>query len=186
MICYLVRHGKDDDSVRGGWGSSKLTSEGIQQSLSLADYIFENQSMLNIKRILSSDLVRARQTAECISNKLGISIELRKEFRETNNGILAGMPNDIATKQYPNLFWDSLEWDECYPDGESPKLFYDRIYAAWNKLLAEHDEQEENIILITHGGVINAILKIDAGEIFSNKDKSERICNAKLIPMIVR
>lgn len=29
MICYLVRHGKDDDSVRGGWSKSPLSDEGI-------------------------------------------------------------------------------------------------------------------------------------------------------------
>lgn len=31
MICYLVRHGQDDDTVRGGWGNSELTETGIEQ-----------------------------------------------------------------------------------------------------------------------------------------------------------
>ena len=37
MICYLVRHGKDDDSVRGGWSDYSLTKvdrccmEGFQK-----------------------------------------------------------------------------------------------------------------------------------------------------------
>lgn len=30
MICYLVRYGQDDDSVRGGWSDCPLTELGIQ------------------------------------------------------------------------------------------------------------------------------------------------------------
>lgn len=37
MICYLVRHGQDDDSVRGGWSDCTLTELGIQQSIELAN-----------------------------------------------------------------------------------------------------------------------------------------------------
>lgn len=54
------------------------------------------------------------------------------EFREINNGSLAGMPKEQARSQYPGIYYSALEWEQAYPDGESPKLFYERVSAAWN------------------------------------------------------
>ena len=42
MICYLIRHGQDDDSMRGGWSDCPLTVLGIQQSTALADNLSNN------------------------------------------------------------------------------------------------------------------------------------------------
>ena len=81
MICYLIRHGKDDDTVRGGWSKSDLTDEGMKQAESLADYINENKTKLNVERLFSSDLPRAVQTATPISKVLNLEIELVPEFR---------------------------------------------------------------------------------------------------------
>ena len=61
MICYLVRHGKDDDTVRGGWSQQPLTDEGKAQADELASFV--QISGLEIKHIYSSDLLRAMQTA---------------------------------------------------------------------------------------------------------------------------
>lgn len=36
MKIYIVRHGQDDASVRGGWSISPLTATGIKQSYALA------------------------------------------------------------------------------------------------------------------------------------------------------
>ena len=52
MICYLVRHGKDDDTVRGGWSQYPLTEEGIQQAEALAAQIANHT---NIRIIYSRD-----------------------------------------------------------------------------------------------------------------------------------
>ena len=47
MYIYLIRHGKDDETVRGGWSNSPLTEEGILQVHRLADEIEKNQNLLN-------------------------------------------------------------------------------------------------------------------------------------------
>ena len=123
MTCYLIRHGQDDRGVRGGWSSSGLTDEGRLQVKNLVDYISENRNELKIERLFSSDLPRAAETSMPISKAPNLEIELMSEFRETNNGILAGMLNDVADKEYPGLFWNTLEWDEPYPHGESPLAY---------------------------------------------------------------
>jgi len=183
MICYLIRHGKDDPSVRGGWSQSSLTSEGRLQAETLADYIKKNNDELKIERLFSSDLPRAIETALPISANLNLEMELKPEFRETNNGIFAGMPNDIANKKYPGLFWNTLDWDEPYPQGESPRIFYERIMNAWAKFSEIIINENKNVILVTHGGVINVIFSIVENMSFSNKAKMERINHATLIPL---
>ena len=57
MICYLIRHGKDDESVRGGWSSTPLTEQGIADVHRLSVDLASNKAM-NIARIYASDLLR--------------------------------------------------------------------------------------------------------------------------------
>ena len=74
MICYLVRHGRDDESVRGGWSGQSLTEEGVQQAKRLAEYVRENRDALDIRRLYTSDLPRARQTAEPVAQVLDMPL----------------------------------------------------------------------------------------------------------------
>ncbi|MBP1917458.1 putative phosphoglycerate mutase [Lederbergia galactosidilyticus] len=92
MTIYLVRHGKDEEGFRGGWSKRGLIEEGFQQSKKLGDYLKEHELEFNIKRIISSDLRRAMETAKPIANRLQLPLEQSKDWRETNNGVLAGMP----------------------------------------------------------------------------------------------
>lgn len=173
MKIYLARHGKDEDGYRGGWSMRGLTETGKIQAKSLADHLSNEKSKYNIKTIFSSDLKRAKETALPVSEKLGLRIEYLEELREMNNGDLAGIPNDIANERYPSLYFNSLAMNESYPNGESPNEFYRRI----NKLLvqlikdAEAGVIESNILLITHGGVINIIYYIINKLEWSNQAK---------------
>lgn len=181
MICYLVRHGQDDDTVRGGWGNSSLTDSGIQQVKSLSDYINKNNSTIKIDKIYSSDLHRAKQTAEIIAGNNDLSIEYLPEFREVNNGDLAGLKNEIADIKYPDMYWRKLKFDEHYPNGESPKEFYERISAAWHDFCKKIKVQDENAMLVTHGGVIQIILCIVNNEEYTNSRNRYSVSAAELI-----
>lgn len=183
MIIYLVRHGQDDDTCRGGWSNHALTSEGIQQSENLAIELYNNKNKYNITKIYSSDLIRAQQTAKILADKIDIPIHFTSEFREVNNRDLAGLKNEIANIKFPNLYWRKLEWDEHYPNGESPKEFYERIKSAWNKLIKTEKNNKGNIILVTHGGVINIIKSINLNQEYSNKIRYKGIESASLIPI---
>ena len=169
MTCYLVRHGKDDESVRGGWSDSPLCDEGIAQVMELADQIVQHDD-LNFGVIFASDLVRTIQTAKILQEMLKVPVEFSPQFREVNNGCLAGMKNDIATKLYPGLYWSTLDWEERYPDGESPKEFYDRISSAWIDFKKQIQELSNDVMLVTHGGVINVIRCLEEGKKYSNKE----------------
>lgn len=180
MICYLVRHGQDDASIRGGWSNHGLTAFGKEQVNKLTNEIKEKQ--ISIKKIYSSDLERAKETAYIISDSLNVPVILTEDFREVNNGDLAGMKNDIANKKYPGLFWSSLDFNECYPNGESPEKFYNRVKKAW---IDFKRNIEGNTMLVTHGGVIEVILCIENEIAYSNKKKQFSTPNAELISITV-
>lgn len=183
MICYLARHGKDDDTVRGGWSMSPLVEAGVSQANRLAEEIDIRNDKLQIKKIFASDLPRARQTAQIVADKIGLEVTLLPEFRETNNGVFAGMKHEIANEKHPGFFWNTLEWDECYPEGESPKIFYERIYEAWEEFSKTIAKENENVLLISHSGVMHAINCIVNGEKFTNKEKHRRFEFCTLLPM---
>lgn len=180
MKIYIVRHGQDDDSVRGGWSNVPLTDLGVKQSVDLANEIFSNLDVYNIGMIISSDIIRAKQTAAIIADRLGLSVESNPEFREVNNGDLAGLDNHIAEDKYPNLYWRKLDWEEHYPNGESPKEFYERINNAWSDLKKSLIDYDKNTLLVTHGGVINIIKCITDGTEYSNKQKYQGVPSAKI------
>lgn len=180
MKVYLVRHGADDDSIRGGWSNHPLTDEGFHQSEELAKKLKEKNC--NTEIIYSSDLLRAKQTAEILAQQLNLKLEYIPDFREVNNGELAGMDNVVADELYPNLYWKNLEWNQKYPNGESPKEFYERVKAAWGNLI---NANYKSIILITHGGVINVILHLVNGVEYSNKNDTYRIDTADYIEIEV-
>ena len=181
MICYLVRHGKDDGTVRGGWSQQPLTNEGKEQKDELASFV--QGSDLAIKHIYSSDLLRAMQTAQSVADKLHLPIVPMPEFREVNNGDLAGIKNELANKMYPGLYWNTLDWEQRYPGGESPREFYERISTAWDAFQKMALNRNENVLLVTHGGVINVILSIVNGEKYSNETIMRKIRNVELIAL---
>ena len=181
MICYLVRHGKDDGTVRGGWSQQPLTNEGKAQADELANFV--QGSDLAIKHIYSSDLLRAMQTAQSVADKLHLPIVPMPEFREVNNGDLAGIKNELANKMYPGLYWNTLDWEQRYPGGESPREFYERISTAWDAFQKMALNRNENVLLVTHGGVINVILSIVNGEKYSNETIMRKIRNVELIAL---
>lgn len=181
MICYLVRHGQDDDTVRGGWGNSELTETGIEQVNALSTYIFDNNNALKIRKVYSSDLLRAKQTAQIIAENNNLSVKFLPQFREVNNGKLASMDNITAEIKFPGMYWRRLSFDEHYPNGESPREFYKRISNAWQDFCIEIKKNDDNVILVTHAGVIEIILNIVKHEEYTNKVNKYTTEPAKLI-----
>lgn len=128
-MIYLIRHGKDDDTIRGGQSNHGLADKGVKQAENLANKLLTKNICFDC--IYSSDLARAKQTAGIIADTLKAPVVSSEVFRELNNGVLAGMKNDEAKEKYPGLFCSSFAYNECYPGGESPKQFFERIKNAW-------------------------------------------------------
>ncbi len=171
MKIIFVRHGKDDDKYRGGWSDKDLTGEGALQAKNLGIYLKDNKELYNISYIVTSDLQRALTTAEILSNELCVPFEKDFSLREINNGDLSGMLNSEAEIRYPELYFRTLAMNEKYPNGESPNEFYERIKSWLDSFIVKHKNDGKNILVVTHGGVINIIYHIVKGIKWSNKNK---------------
>ena len=180
MTCYLIRHGKDDETIRGGWCDASLSGEGVAQVEALAKRLAED-SEFRVGHIFSSDLVRTIETAQILNSVLQVPVEFCPQFREVNNGLLAGMKNDAVNVKYPGLYWSTLNWDEHYPGGESPLEFYGRISGAWNEFKDSVKGLPYNVILVTHGGVLNVIQCVEHGIPYSNKANPFPVGYAEMI-----
>lgn len=150
-MIYLVRHGLDDERYVGGYSNVSLISEGIEQIKNVRDYIIKNQIFIN--KIYSSDIERAKETANIINEKLKKEIIYTDKLREQDKGILTGLEKITAYTKYPE-FKNMLDITKKYPNGESLQDLYDRVDKYLELLI------DNNQLLVTHRGVINMIYYI--------------------------
>ncbi|WP_346887435.1 histidine phosphatase family protein [Clostridium sp. UBA1056] len=176
MRIYLVRHGQDDDNYRGGWSNRGLIEEGTKQAKLLASFLCKNRENYSISKIISSDLERTVETTRELKDILNVPVEYSSDWREMNNGELAGMDNKEALERYPGLFYNTLDMNERYPEGESPIEFYNRIKSSFEYLCnnISMETEKDNIMIVTHGGVIEVLYYILNNYEWTNK--SPNLC----------
>lgn len=146
-MIYFLRHGLDDEDYIGGWSDIDLTDEGYEQIKEICTLL----GSLPIKKIVSSDIKRAKTTTKIVSKYLNVPIEYSKKFRELDKGILTGMKKTLALELYPE-YVDKIGVDVRYPSGESMMDLYERI-----KVLLNEIKDWDEVLIVTHRGVINMI-----------------------------
>ena len=188
MNLLFVRHGKDSDQHRGGWSQLDLLPEGKREAKTLADYLVQHKEDYHFTKMITSDLKRAETTATILAETPQLPLEKESSLRETNNGDLAGMLNSEADQKFPRLYFRSLAMDKHYPNGESPREFYQRIKTWFELFLKENHNSDEMQIVVTHGGVINIIYHLvnqiewtNKSNLFHVKHCSISILNTKTL-----
>ena len=150
-----------------------MTAEGFAQAQALAKHLRVHWRPIHL--ILSSDLRRAAETTaettDEISKEVQTPVLYMPEWREMNNGELAGMPNALAEERYPGLYFNVLEMDEPYPGGESPRRHFERISRAFVTLCERMITHQlpADVAVVTHGGPINIVCHLLKGLSWSNK-----------------
>jgi probable phosphoglycerate mutase len=170
MRLLLIRHAQDERGYRGGWSQRGLTRVGFDQASRLAFAV--NRCWRPVEMVLSSDLRRAKETAQSVSNALGLPLHTKTAWREINNGDLAGISHHEANRRYPGLFFNRMAWLQTYPNGESPCQFFERIRTAFDELTCEMRDGTlpSNVVLVTHGGVINVVRTLACRAHWNNCD----------------
>ena len=74
MVCYLIHHGKDDETIRGGWCDASLSDEGVAQVEALAKNLAED-STYQFGYLYTSDLIRTKETAMILNSVLHMPVE---------------------------------------------------------------------------------------------------------------
>lgn len=155
---WLVRHGQTDWNLQGryqGQADPPLNETGLAQ----ADYAAEVLAGGRYAAIYSSDLDRARLTAEAIGRRLGMVVRIDSRLREINQGEWEGLLVTEIQARYP------AEWEVRQRDrlnfrapggGESVQDVAMRIWAVVDDLVARHPH--ESLILVSHGLALATVL----------------------------
>ena len=88
-----------------------------------------------------------------------------------------------AVGKYPGKYFSALDWTETQPQGESLEQFFCRIKSAWYNFKKEVGNR--NVLLVTHGGVINIILCLENGIFYTNKELHFKIKDAEIVQIDV-
>jgi probable phosphoglycerate mutase len=144
----------------GGQGDWNLTETGIEQAKRIGEKLAKEIDGSEYI-MYSSDLLRAKQTAENAGKYLGLTPILTPALREISCGEANGIAKEEARKidRGPMKTIDDI----MYPGAESMRDVWNRLSLFLNEILAG---KEENIILVGHGlclGIFNVLwLGLDA------------------------
>lgn len=133
----------------GSWTDWKLTEEGINQAKNIGEKLKRELAEKEFV-IYSSDLLRAKQTAENVGSCLGITPVLRSELRERNLGKCCG-----KSVQWLRENMDQPERtidDRLFSDAESRREEWNRLKPFFDEIMSN---DEENIIVVSHGDLLS-------------------------------
>lgn len=157
---FLIRHARQKSPLCNV--NVSLANEGLIQS----ELLGERLKMYNLDIVYSSNLIRAKETAEIIRKKVGIKGDVDGEFensdlRETDFGELTGLKDEVIKLKYKDYI-DGREYaveDIRIPGGENGRQVFERMNKAIEDIIDECIKNNyENVAVVTHGGAIRCYL----------------------------
>lgn len=174
MNIYFVRHGQtisnENKIIQGE--DDPLTSTGIDQAKKLAERFKE----IDLDVIYSSPLSRAIDTAKMISNETGIAIEEVKILQEKRNpSKLIGLDSKHDTVLEVNRLKKEQQSIDPHWKFEDEEGFLDLKQRALDILKFISIQPHENILVVTHGGIMRYLLACMLFGESLDKETSNRI-----------
>lgn len=151
MNIYLIRHGRQNSSLCNV--NVELAKEGFRQ----AELLGKRLESFKIDELYSSDLIRAVQTAEVVNQFIHQEHIIRENIREISFGDMEGKSQEYISEHYKEFKIEqmSLTNDIPYPGGECGQDVYNRAIVTIDEIIHSN---KQNIAVVTHGGVIRALL----------------------------
>ena len=162
QLC-LARHGETDWNKHGilqGWLDVPLNEKGRHQ----ADELAAGLAGSGLTAVWSSNLVRARETADIIALALQLAAPLCHEgLKERHFGALQGIPKSELAELNPVLLAQILRRNPAaeFVGGESMGEFSDRVLRACVEIGSRH--RGERVLVITHGWCLDVALRHTGG-----------------------
>lgn len=157
---FLIRHARTAAYGRvltGRDDGVPLDPQGRKQSMALA----ERLRHVRLDALYSSPQLRARQTAEALSETTGLAVTVRTEFDEIDFGQWSG--RDFAELAQDRAFqrFNVLRSCAAVPGGESMAAVQARMVRGLQDLQATHPDA--TVAVFGHGDPIKAALAWFAG-----------------------
>jgi probable phosphoglycerate mutase len=149
LSILLVRHGETSGNAKRVIQTPDipLSETGIAQARRLADRL----SGREVAAIVSSDLARARMTAEAVREATRVPLHLDPGLQERNFGDLRGTP-------YAELEVDPFAPGYVPPGGESWEALHARVDAVWARVAGMLAGLSGDLVVVTHGLVCHSLV----------------------------
>ncbi len=168
---YLIQHCQSEHHVNeltGGWTDTPLTALGLKQ----AQFVAKELASRNLKdfKIMTSDLKRAKMTANAISEIFNVPVKEEAILREINNGEAANKTKAWAEahKLTSNNDFDINARD--WQNAETPLELYNRMQMVIKNHLLE---TKTDLIIVSHGVALRYLVSAWLG--ISVKDFKDTI-----------
>jgi probable phosphoglycerate mutase len=149
MSIVLIRHGETDLNAARvlQWPDTPLGARGLEQARALGERFAGTRPAA----LVSSDMARARQTADAIAAATGLAVRESPLLGERNFGVLRGL-------RYDELGHDPIRDERGPPEGESMAQFRARVARALDWVRGVRREAGGDVLVVTHGLVIRVLL----------------------------
>jgi broad specificity phosphatase PhoE len=161
MRLYFVRHGESEANLTrtfANWTTGyPLTAAGVAQAKALAERLDGE----GVTRLFTSPVLRARQTSEILSERLGCPVHVTHSLREFDVGRFEGTSDADGWREYDEVVaaWAAGDAHRRIDHGES----LDDIRLRFVPFIAElvaGGESGDRVVLVGHGGLYRAMLPL--------------------------
>jgi broad specificity phosphatase PhoE len=162
-LLYLVRHGETDWNAEGRWQGHTdiaLNERGRVQARAVA----EAMRHVPLAGIVSSDLCRARETAQIIGDRLGLAIAfVDPTLRERAFGPFEGLTREECVLLHSEA-WRAWREDQVAPEGaENPAVLAARVAVGLRRVAEEVARDDAGALVVTHGGALRTAVAVVLG-----------------------
>lgn len=153
---YLVRHGESIANTKGIYQgqtyNTPLSVVGEKQANALACHF----KHVDIKRVLTSPLIRTKETARKVASLKQLPLFEVGDIIETNHGQWEGLEKKIIIEKWPNIYqmWLTKPAEVKFPGGETFQKTRSRVLVWWNKIV----EENTDTLVVTHDNIIRVIV----------------------------
>ncbi|MDO8669794.1 MAG: class I tRNA ligase family protein [Candidatus Buchananbacteria bacterium] len=151
---YAMRHGESEKNILNVFSNDKdkypLTEKGVKQAKQAAKKLKD----LNIYLIISSEVLRSKQTAEIMADELKIKLAFDDRLNEVDPGELQGQSDSDETAAELLKEWQRKSTFQ-FPQGESSAQVEARMFSLWKEINKNH--AGKNVLLVSHGDNIRIL-----------------------------
>ena len=179
----IVRHGETDwnrDARWQGHADTPLNERGREQARELA------ASIDGVDAIYSSDLARARETAEILAERLGLEVQADARLRERGFGAWEGLTHDDIQSRFAEEHrrWRAGEGFGA-ADAEPYETMRRRVEDFLEEIVLRHPSG--TVLVVTHGGTARVVYAVAGGlDYVKDRESIPSVANCGVVRYGVR
>jgi broad specificity phosphatase PhoE len=157
-LVFLTRHGETDWNFEGRWQGHTdvpLNEKGRAQARAIAEALRGE----GVSGLVSSDLARARETAEIVAAAMGLDLAyVDAGLRERTFGVFEGLTRSECERLHPEAWRAWVEEQRPGEGVEAPAVVAARVTAAIGRAVERVAGDGAPVLIVSHGGALRSVI----------------------------